>query len=264
VDVSNTTHTNAGTYNADYWFFTGTANYNNIGNTTITDVINKATPTVSVTGGTFVFDFNPHPATGFAYGVGGVSDVLSPAVTFEYVGTGTTIYGPTATAPTFVGTYQVTATFAGNLNYNGASNTANITITTACTTFNGFLAPIGGANAFPAVSGPGGSFLDPLRTFKLKSTIPFKFSAMCFGVPLTTGIHTLRGQRYSAGVPDGDEVIAVATDAATTGNQFRLTDSHWHFNLDTKSLGNAGQGTWLFEVTLFDGSKYNVWLAIKK
>src|SRR5258705_10827923 len=30
VDVSNTTHTNAGTYASDSWSFTGTANYNNI------------------------------------------------------------------------------------------------------------------------------------------------------------------------------------------------------------------------------------------
>ena len=37
VDVSNTTHTNAGTYASDSWSFTGTANYNDIGNTTITD-----------------------------------------------------------------------------------------------------------------------------------------------------------------------------------------------------------------------------------
>ena len=33
---------------ADYWFFTGTANYNNIGNTTISDCIAKATATVVV------------------------------------------------------------------------------------------------------------------------------------------------------------------------------------------------------------------------
>ena len=49
VDVSNTTHTNAGTCINDYWFFTGTANYNNIGNTTITDQIDKANATVVVT-----------------------------------------------------------------------------------------------------------------------------------------------------------------------------------------------------------------------
>ena len=49
VDVSNTTHTNAGTYTTDSWSFTGTANYNDIGNTTITDCIAKATATVVVT-----------------------------------------------------------------------------------------------------------------------------------------------------------------------------------------------------------------------
>ncbi len=37
VDVSDTTHTNAGTYTTDTWRFTGTANYNNIAATTITD-----------------------------------------------------------------------------------------------------------------------------------------------------------------------------------------------------------------------------------
>src|SRR5207237_10401928 len=46
VDVSNTVHTAAGTYSSDYWFFTGTANYNDIGNTTITDCIATATATV--------------------------------------------------------------------------------------------------------------------------------------------------------------------------------------------------------------------------
>ena len=28
------------------------------------------------------------------------------------------------------------------------------------------------------------------------------------------------------------------TDAATTGNQFRLTGTDWHFNLDTKKTPN--------------------------
>jgi hypothetical protein len=43
VDVSTTSHTNAGTYSSDSWSFTGTANYNDIAATTITDTINKAT-----------------------------------------------------------------------------------------------------------------------------------------------------------------------------------------------------------------------------
>ena len=48
VNVSGTTHTDAGTYNSDPWSFTGTANYNNqIG--TIDDCIDKANATVVVT-----------------------------------------------------------------------------------------------------------------------------------------------------------------------------------------------------------------------
>ena len=39
VNLSNTKHTNAGTYATDSWSFTGAANYNNIGSTTITDNI---------------------------------------------------------------------------------------------------------------------------------------------------------------------------------------------------------------------------------
>jgi hypothetical protein len=46
VDVSNTTHTNAGIYSSDSWSFTGT-NYNNIASTTITDTINAAPLTVN-------------------------------------------------------------------------------------------------------------------------------------------------------------------------------------------------------------------------
>src|SRR5204863_2211945 len=63
VDVSHTMHTNAGTYASDYWFFTGTANYNNIGNTTISDSIGKATATVVVmpyTSLTTTYDGNAH------------------------------------------------------------------------------------------------------------------------------------------------------------------------------------------------------------
>jgi len=85
-------------------------------------------PTVSVTGGTFTFNGSPQGATGFAYGVGGLGDVLSPPVTFSYIGAGTSSYGPTATPPTGAGTYQVTASFAGNPNYTSASNTTTLTI----------------------------------------------------------------------------------------------------------------------------------------
>ena len=56
VNVSNTTHTNAGIYSADSWTFTGTANYNDIAATTITDTIAKANAVVVVTPYTVTYD----------------------------------------------------------------------------------------------------------------------------------------------------------------------------------------------------------------
>jgi hypothetical protein len=218
--------------------------------------VNKAMLTITASSHTITFN-DPVPTitpgyAGFVLGDDATDLTTQPTCSTTY------------TVGSLIGSYPTKCENAASGNYNFQYVDGTVTVLTACSVFNGFLSPIGGANASPIIAGPGGSILDPLRTFKLKSTIPFKFSAVCFGSPLTTGIHTLKAQKWSDGSPDGDEVIAVATDAATTGNQFRLTDSQWHFNFDTKALGNAGQGTWFFEATLFDGSKYNVWLAIKK
>ena len=91
--------------------------------------IAKAMPTVSVSGGTFTYDGNTHPATGIAYGVGGASDVLTPAVTFTYNGSDD--------APFNADTYTIVASFGGNDNYLPASNsTASIVIGKASATIN--------------------------------------------------------------------------------------------------------------------------------
>jgi len=95
--------------------------------------INQATPTVSITGGAFGFNGSPRSASGFAYGLGGVADVQSPAVTFSYVGTNGTNYAAGSIAPTYPGSYQVTANFVGNANYATASAVATITINSATT-----------------------------------------------------------------------------------------------------------------------------------
>jgi hypothetical protein len=85
--------------------------------------VGKATPTVSVTGGRFEFDGEPVEATGFAYGIGGVEDLLDiNLITIEYEGTGDTNYGSTTSAPILPGTYRVIANFVGNENYNPASS----------------------------------------------------------------------------------------------------------------------------------------------
>ena len=80
------------------------------------------------TGGSFVYNGNPHGGAGSATGGKGESLVA----TLSYTGTGATTYGPSATAPTNAGTYQVVAHTAGDGNNNaGDSAPAALTITKA-------------------------------------------------------------------------------------------------------------------------------------
>ena len=197
---------------------------------------------------------NPDPAFTF--------QITSGSLAFSDTFTGALTRDPGE----LVGTYAIKiGTLAindgnGGLNYTLTFVGDNLTILTACSVFNGFLPPVGGA----VEKGNGGSFSDPVRAFKLNSTIPVKFNAICFGTPLITGVHTLQAIKYSNAVDSEPAIDATPTDAATNGNQFRLTGTEWHFNLNTKALGGNANGTWLLKATLFDGSSYSVWVSIKK
>jgi hypothetical protein len=103
---------------------------------------------------------------------------------------------------------------------------------------------------------------DPLRTFKLESTIPVKFTATCGGSPVLTGVHTLQAVKWSSQTDSDPAIDATPSDAATTGNQFRLVGDEWHFNLDTKATGMS-IGRWQLIATLSDGSQHSVWVQIK-
>jgi len=123
--------------------------------------------------------------------------------------------------------------------------------------FTGFLAPIGGADV------TGGTPTDPVRAFQLKSTVPVKLILACGGAPFTTGAPTLQVLKVSAST-DGDLPLdATPTDAATTGNAFRLTDpttGEWHYNLATTGLS---KGTWKLIVTLSDGNVHSAYIELK-
>ena len=111
LDKSGTTHTNAGTYNADPWSFAGTTNYAPK-NGTVNDKINKAKATIKVDGYSVTYDGNAHTATGTATGVGG-ADLSN-------------LLGLGGTTHTNAGTYNADPwTFAGNDNYEADSGTVN-------------------------------------------------------------------------------------------------------------------------------------------
>ena len=82
VDVSGTTHVVANTYN-DTWSFTGTANYNNIGATPITDIINKKDATWTTNPNSKSYgDADPNPRTtgsGSGFGADTVTATYSRA-----------------------------------------------------------------------------------------------------------------------------------------------------------------------------------------
>jgi len=150
---------------------------------------------------------------------------------------------------------DVTAT---DIHGNTATCQFTVTRTAASCLFTGFQSPIGGADA------TGGTFADPLRAFKLGSTVPVKFRLVCGGVPNTTGVHTLQAIKYSSSTTSDAAIDATPTDAATSGNQFRLTDAStgdWHFNLSTKTFT---KGIWKLVATLSDGTQHEVWIEIKK
>ena len=123
VTLSGTTHTAAGSYPGDSWTLTGGANYNNIGSTTISNNISKATPTVLVTGGIYTNNGSAQGPSTFTTVPAGDTGTA----TWSYVGVNGTAYGPSATPPTAVGTYtaQVTALTAdANFNSSASSPTA--------------------------------------------------------------------------------------------------------------------------------------------
>ena len=90
LNLSASTHTNAGTYNGDTWSFTDpTGNYRSASGI-VRDSIAQAAATIIVTPYAVTYDANPHTATGTATGVGGANvsnDLNLSGTTHTYAGT---------------------------------------------------------------------------------------------------------------------------------------------------------------------------------
>jgi hypothetical protein len=123
--------------------------------------------------------------------------------------------------------------------------------------FSGFLPPINAAGT--------------RSVFKLTSTVPVKFRLTCNGAPISNVPAYLTVKKVDP-TADGSVNEAIATDAATTGNQFRYADGGYHFNLSTKSgYTNPDRenvaftaGTWQLIVSLDDGTTRSVMIDLRK
>jgi hypothetical protein len=180
----------------------------------------KADPTVTVSGGSFVYDEHLHPATGSVTGVGG-ENLGSPTFTYSYEdGDGNWV--PTGHGGTDVpvepGYYRALGSFAGNDNYNPGSATADITI------------------AYDARV-----LTDLNRAFNSGRTIPIKIQITDAGGNNVSSsgidVSAIRLERVNA---DGSRTEVTLQDAgnANPGNLFRYDAAlgGYIFNLSTRGL----------------------------
>ena len=120
------------------WSFSNPDYASQSGDATVT--IDQAGSTVTVTPAlsSVTYDAQQHGATATWASTG--TDDEGGSLTVTYVGIDGTDYASSATAPTEVGEYQASASFAGNADHTGSSNTADFAITpaTATITVTGF------------------------------------------------------------------------------------------------------------------------------
>src|SRR5437588_561707 len=146
-------YTNAGIYSSDTWIFTGTANYNNIAPTTITDILSKINATWTTNSASKTYgDADPNPLSPG----GGTGFVATDNVTATY----TRVAGETVLG----GPYHITATLspAGVLaNYNITNTGASFTVypKSATWTTNPISKTYGDADLNPLTTGSGSGFL---------------------------------------------------------------------------------------------------------
>jgi len=205
---------NAGSYTATV-SFAGDDNYT--AQSFLTPiVITQATPTVTVTGGTFTYDGQPHPATGSVAGVNG-ENLGSPTFIYAYTDNNGNIV-TSSTAPTESGYYTVTASFAGNGNYESASATATITIALEAQTLT-----------------------DLNKALHAGRTIPIKLQLLdANGNNLSSSSIALTAIRLDRVNADGTQTQVALQDAgnADPDNLFRYDAAlnGYIFNLNTKGL----------------------------
>lgn len=231
-----------------------------LGTTTVTlTVTDNHGASSSCTAAVTVADTTPPNITCPAnISIGCSADLLTPVV-FSVTATDNcdpapvVISSPASGAGFPVGTTTVNSTA---WDASGNQSSCSFTVTRTPLGFSGFLSPIGGADA------TGGSFTSPLRTFKLGSTIPVKFTASCGGSPVLTGIQRLQVIQYTTQTTAGAAIDATPTDAATTGDEFLLSNGQWIFNLDTKATGMT-IGIWQLVAILSDASQHTAWVQLK-
>jgi hypothetical protein len=207
----------------------GDSNFNAAPDVDVTLIVDKATPQITVNGGNFPYDGNPHPGTGTVTGIGGVD---LGALTFDYTPGG-------STAPVNVGSYTATGNFAGNANYNGVSGSASIHITQATASIslsNLSFTYDGNAHAATATTNPGG-LGSILITYDGSVNPPTNAGSYAVVATLSNG-------NYTAPAANGTLVIAKATATVNVvGGTFPFDGNPHPATGSVIGVGGANIGT---------------------
>ena len=177
-----------------------------------TITINPATPTFTLTGGTFTYDGQPHGATpGTVSGVSG--QILAQALITYCPGVVTTpCASPLPTAPVDVGTYTAFAVAGGGVNYTTVTKTATITINkaTATITLTGGTYVYDG-NPHPAIGSVTGSGVPAGTT----PTVTYTLNGVATGTPVIVGVYAAMASLPAALATNYTAAPATATVTIT-------------------------------------------------
>jgi concanavalin A-like lectin/glucanase superfamily protein/Big-like domain-containing protein/MBG domain-containing protein/IPT/TIG domain-containing protein len=194
----------------------------------VTLQVNQAIPNLTVVGGTFAFDGQPHGATASATDYRGVA--LSP-VTITYNGS--------PDAPVAAGSYTVVAAFAGDVNHTARSVSTTLTIQQATATIVFSTPATFTYDAQPhgitaAVYGLGG---------RLVGSAPVSYAGLT-GAPVNAGTYTATatfdgGANYEARTVSSTVTIIPASPAVSVSGGTFTFDGHPHPAIAT-AIGVAG------------------------
>jgi Bacterial Ig-like domain (group 3)/YDG domain/Bacterial Ig-like domain/Galactose oxidase, central domain/Immunoglobulin I-set domain len=254
LDLSGTTHTNAGTFNGDAWSFAGNANYNSA-NGTVDDSIAKANTTSSVTS-------NVNPSiigqnVTFTATVAG-----NPAVTCNPTGTvtfkdgattlmaGVALTGGSATFSTSslsAGNHSITAVYGADSNFNGS--TSAIFTQSVQYIFVGFLPPIDN--------------LPIINSSKAGQTIPIKWQLKDYAGNLIDDLGTLASNGLTSGsVQCGAAAVDVVEELSAPGSTvFRFDGTQFIYNWQTTKSWTGGCR--MLQVKLSDGTSHYAQFTFK-
>ena len=259
LNLSGTSHTNAGTY-TDSWTFTDPAGNYQSASGTVTDIINKANATVVVTPYDVTYDGTAHTASYTVTGVGSDTSAAGSSIALS-------------TTHTNAGTYASDSwSFSGGTNYNNISAqtitdiikqaVASVTVTPYSVTYNA-----GAHTAAGAATGVGGlglsadlslsgttrtnagtytdswTFTDAAGNYQSASgTVSDVINKANATVVVTSYNVTFDGNAHTATYT----VTGVGTDTAAAGSSIALSTTH-------TNAGTYASDSWSFS----GGTNYN-------